>query len=382
MAGADLLDVLWRAALDAVDPERLTARFLAARRTPGACRRGLFACGKAAVAMASGAFGSARFDATLVVAPHRAAVPDALRPAVLFASHPEPDRSSVAAARAAVAFFRGFGPGDEVLALVSGGTSSLLCLPRPGVTLAEKRSRIRAAARAGWPIARLNRLRSSLSSIKGGRLADATAARVTTLVLSDVPGADFRIVGSGPTVSRRKPGDRAFLLADNRTGLSAAAAAARSAGAAVSVEREPLSGEAADAGRAFAGRLLQGARRRRGPWVLLAGGETTVSIPRRAGIGGRNQEAALAAALEIEGESGLAILAAGSDGIDGNSENAGARVDGRTAGRARRRGLDPARFLSAHDSASFFAACGGAVLTGPTGTNVADWVFGYAFAGT
>jgi len=328
--------------------------------------------------MASGAAGTARFDEILVVAPHGTAAPSALSDSVLFAAHPEPDRSSAAAARAALVFFRGFLAGDEIVALVSGGTSSLLSLPREGWTLSAKRSRIRRAMRAGWDIERLNRLRVSLSRIKGGRLAEATAARVTTFVLSDVPGADFRIVGSGPTVSPRKPRDRTFRIGDNRTGLAAAAAAAKERGLSVSIVRDPLRGEAKDAGRAFARRLLRRARRHRGPVVLLAGGETTVSLGRRTGVGGRNQEAALAAAIEIVGEAGLTILAAGSDGRDGSSENAGGVVDGETIERAESRGLDAAKFLASHDSASFFARAGGAFRTGATGTNVADWWFGYA----
>ena len=131
---------------------------------------------------------------------------------------PGPRPPSLAAAKAALRFFRGFEEGDLVLALVSGGTSSLLCLPRRGVTLAEKRRRIRRAMEEGWPIQPINRLRTTLSLVKGGRLADATRARVVTLVLSDVPEEDFRIVGSGPTVSSRKPRDRTWLLAGNRTG--------------------------------------------------------------------------------------------------------------------------------------------------------------------
>lgn len=378
MTGAELLEALWREALRAVDPERLVREFLGRHPPRSGGRRGLFACGKAAVSMASGAAGTAPFDEILVVAPKGTAAPGALSDSVAFAAHPEPDRTSVAAARAALAFFRGFGAGDEIVALVSGGASSLLSLPREGWTLSAKRSRIRRAMRAGWDIERLNRLRVSLSRIKGGRLADAAAARVTTLVLSDVPGEDFRIVGSGPTVSPRKPRDRAFRIGDNRTGIAASAAAAKARGFSVSIEREPLSGEAADAGRAFARRLLRLARRRPGPVVLLAGGETTVSLARRAGRGGRNQEAALAAAVEIAGKTGLTILAAGSDGRDGSSENAGAVADGETIERAESRGLDAAKFLAAHDSASFFARAGGAFRTGPTGTNVADWWYGYA----
>jgi hydroxypyruvate reductase len=201
---------------------------------------------------------------------------------------------------------------------------------------------------------------------------------VTTLVLSDVPGADFRLVGSGPTISPEKKGDRAVLLADNRTGVEAAAARARSEGACVSVLRRPIRGEAREAGTAFARALRSATAGVARPAYLLAGGETTVAIGGRSGTGGRNQEFALAAALEIEGAEGLSILAAGSDGIDGNSDASGAFVTGSTVARGRRNGIDAPAFLELHDSARFFERAGGAFRTGPTGTNVADWVFGLA----
>jgi hydroxypyruvate reductase len=290
---------------------------------------------------------------------------------VRWASHPHPDASSLSAAREALAFFRSFGKEDVIFALVSGGTSSLLCLPRRGVTLAEKRERIREAMEKGWDIMRLNRLRASLSLVKGGRLAEATRARVVTLVLSDVPGADFRIVGSGPTVSARKKGDRAVSIGDNRTGLRAAAVFARSLGFSARIEIPVVSGEARAAGRKFASRLCES---RKG--VLLSGGETTVRLGPRAGIGGRSQELALGAAIEL-GRRGCAgaILCAGSDGVDGNSRNAGAFADGETSLRAARSGLDPATYLRRHDSAALFDALGDAFRPGPTGGNVADWIF-------
>ncbi len=226
----------------------------------------------------------------------------------------------------------------------------------------------------GWDIRRLNRLRTSLSLVKGGRLADATSARVVTLVLSDVPGSNFRLVGSGPTVSARKGSDRVLLIGDNRTGLDAAAAFARSRGLRARIQRAILSGEASAAGRRFASRLCDFPE-----GVLLAGGETTVRIASRAGVGGRSQELALAAALELgRRHCSSALLSAGSDGIDGNSENAGAFADRDTILRADERGLDPAVFLRGHDSAAFFEAVRGAFRSGPTGGNVADWVFGVA----
>lgn len=379
MAHVSALGALWRSALDAVDPEMLVARWLARRPVSARGRTGIFACGKAAIAMARGARGLPR-AATLVIAPQGVEAPRWLAGDILLAAHPDPDRSSLAAARAARDFFGGFAPGDFILALISGGASSLLCLPRRGVTLSEKRDRIRRAMREGLPIERLNRLRISLSEIKGGRLAEATRARVTTLVLSDVPGARFRIVGSGPTVSAAKKGDRAFLLADNRTGIEAAATRARRAGARVSVVPRPISGEAREAGAAFARALQSFARRSPVPGFLLGGGETTVAMRGRSGTGGRNLELALAAALGIEGVAGLSILAAGSDGVDGNSNAAGAFVDDSTAARGRRAGLDAEALLDRHDSARFFDRMGGALRTGPTGTNVADWIFGFAAA--
>jgi glycerate 2-kinase len=366
---------LWSAALASVDPERLVSDFFARRSgfaRPGG-KRGLFAVGKAALGMAMGA-ASGLFESILVVVPRGTFIPAPWRDRVISASHPEPRRDSVAAARRAVEFFRSFGEGDEIVALVSGGASSLLCLPREGWTLTEKRARIAAAMRAGWPIERLNRLRISLSDIKGGRLAASTRARVTTLVLSDVPG-EPRLVGSGPTIGRRK-GNSFHLLADNRTGLRAAAQLARASIANVRIERGTLSGEARQAGAAFARRLRALARAGAGEFFLIAGGETTVALGARPGTGGRNQEFAIAAALEISGEDRFSIFCAGSDGVDGNSKNAGARVDGSTVARAAAAGILAEQFLARNDSESFFELAGGAFRPGPTGTNVADWVFG------
>jgi len=371
MDARELLFGLWKAALSAVDPQRLVSGYFATRlpRVPG--RIGVFAAGKAAAAMAAGVPRGLASE-TLLVAPRGTRAPAGLRARVHFAAHPDPDRSSVEAAKAALAFFREFGPEDLVIALISGGSSSLLCLPRKGLTLAEKRRRVREGMEKGWPITRVNRLRSSLSLVKGGRLADATRARVLTIVLSDVPGADFRIVGSGPTLSRLKKRDCAVLLAGNRTGLERAAAWARSRGLRVRVERRHLSGEASVDGRRFAARLCED-----GQGVLLAGGEPTVRRSSRAGSGGRSQELALGAALEFASLGcKCALLSAGSDGIDGNSKNAGAFADGTTVARARARRLVPGDFLRRHDSARFFEALGDHLRTGPTGGNVADWVFG------
>ncbi|MGH9443200.1 MAG: glycerate kinase type-2 family protein [Thermoanaerobaculia bacterium] len=371
-----LLTELWRAALSAVDPESLVAGYLRTRRIAPTGRVGVFASGKAAAGMCAGVPRELLNEGLLVV-PCGTPVPRRLLRFARFAAHPDPDRSSLAAAKEAVDFFRGFGKLDMILALISGGSSSLLCLPSNGETLASKRAKVRRAGKEGWTIERINRLRSSLSLVKDGRLAEATPARVLTLILSDVPGSDFRIVGSGPTVSRRKAGDRAVLLADNRTGLAAAANFARSRGVPVRVERRRLSGEAAAAGEKFALRL-----RSLGRGVLLAGGETTVRHTGRSGSGGRSQELALGAARVLAaGEAGQLVLSAGSDGIDGNSENAGAFSDRATLPRARELGLDPEQFLRRHDSATFFESLGDQFRPGATGSNVADWVFGISGRG-
>jgi glycerate-2-kinase len=287
---------------------------------------------------------------------------------VLYSSHPEPDASSVRAARRALDFFAGFGSPDVILCLISGGTSSLLALPRPGLTLAAKRRAVRRLMRSGASIVEINRLRKSLSAIKGGRLGRRTSARLVTLVLSDVPGDSPALVGSGPTVRGRR-GDVTRVVGSNRLGLEAAASRARRLGLEPRLSRARLSGEASEEGRRFA----RAAARLAPGQVLLAGGETTVELARRHGRGGRNLELALGAALALEGEPGITVLAAGSDGIDGSSKAAGALADGKTLDRARRRGLDAARALARHDTETFFERLGDLIVTGPTGTNVTDW---------
>jgi glycerate 2-kinase len=369
-----VLRALFRAALAAVDPRRAVATALSkpdvARALSGARRVGVFAAGKAAAGMFRAAWREGR-EGLIVLPKGDPAPPNRRGVRVLFAAHPEPDLASLRAARAAIRFFSRFGRDDVVLCLVSGGTSSLLCLPRPGVTLAQKRLAVRRLVRAGASIAEINRLRISLSAIKGGKLGRATTARLVTLVMSDVAGDSPALVGSGPTVRNRR-GDRTRVVASNRQGLEGAAREARRLGLTPRLRFVELGGEAREAGKSRGHATV---RLRIGE-VQLAGGETTVSLGRRHGKGGRNLELALAAAREIEGRAGVALLAAGSDGRDGSARAAGAIVDGRTLRRARTLGLDPDRALKRHDTEPFFERVGGLVRTGPTGTNVADWAFG------
>lgn len=371
------LQRLYRAALAGADPEAAVRRALAQRAVravlAGASRVGVFASGKAAAAMLAGA--------GTVPGPRLAVVPrGGVRPRagseVLTAAHPEPDMSSLRAAKRALEFFSRFGKGDAILCLISGGTSALLCLPRPGLTLTEKRRRIALLSRRGAPIAEVNRLRASLSSVKGGRLGRATSARLVTLVLSDVPGDRPALVGSGPTVRRRR-GDLVRVVASNASGLAAAAKQARAMGLTPRRAGRRLSGEAKEAGA----RLGRAALRLKPGEALLSGGETTVKIAGRRGRGGRSLELALGAAAILAGGSEVALLAAGSDGRDGSSPAAGAFADGTTLARAAERGLDPRAALIGHDTHAFFQRLGDLFVTGSTGGNVADWVFAVRRAG-
>ncbi|HEY4230049.1 MAG TPA: DUF4147 domain-containing protein, partial [Thermoanaerobaculia bacterium] len=286
------------------------------------------------------------------------------------AAHPEPDASSVRAARRALEFFRGFSPDDAIVCLISGGSSSLLEKMRTGLSLAELRRLVGALVRAGAPIGEVNRLRTRLSAVKGGRLGKATRARLVTLVLSDVPGDRASLVGSGPTI-RRASDDVVTVVGSNRDGLVAAAREARTRGLAVRIVDRRLSGGADRAGRALARRALRSSP----GTVCIAGGETVVSLGRSQERGGRSLELALAAALELEERSDVVLLAAGSDGRDGSSSSAGAFADGGTPARARRLGLDPRAALRRHATHALFARLGDLLITGPTGTNVGDWVF-------
>ena len=372
-ARRQLLIRLYRAALRGSDPRQAVARAVRTRRLERILRKarrvGLFAVGKAAAGMARGVPAAWRREA-LVVLPASTPAPGLPSAETLFASHPEPDLSSVRAARRALRFFSRFGRGDVILCLLSGGASSLLALPRPGWTLSKKRRAIRRLARSGASIVEVNRLRRSLSAVKGGQLGRSTSARLITLVLSDVPGDDPGLVGSGPTVRGRR-GDVTLVVATNASGLAAAAKEARRAGLVPHRKDRRLSGEAFRSGRRFG----QAAAGLAAGEILLAGGETTVVLPSKHGRGGRSLEFALGAAYELESCRGLTVLAAGSDGRDGSSRAAGAFSDETTIPRSRRLRLDPGRALARHDTEEFFFRLSDLFVTGPTGNNVADWAF-------
>ena len=336
---------------------------------------------------------------------------------ILEASHPVPDGRSELAARAAMQAVSGLGPEDLVIALVSGGGSSLMALPAPGLTLEDKRTIGRQLLHSGATITEMNTVRRALSAIKGGGLAQAARpAQVLTLVISDVPGDDPSVIASGPTVPPSRTGvdalqivaryrlnlspavrqalerhaaeqrastpaadprNRVVLIATPLMALQAAAEVARQQGLTPLVLGDALEGESQVAGIVLGG-MARSARLHglpvRPPAVLLSGGETTVSIRagETAGKGGRNTEFLLSCAHFLGGEGGIWGLAGDSDGIDGTEDAAGAIFAPDTLARAAQAGCLAEPFLRNHDSYSFFKAVGDLVITGPTLTNVND----------
>jgi glycerate 2-kinase len=330
------------------------------------------------------------------------------------AGHPVPDAAGLESAARALKLAEDATTDDLVLVLMSGGASANWIAPA-GITFAEKQVVTRALLRSGANIGEINTVRKHLSRIKGGRLARAAfPAQVVTRAVSDVPGDDPAVIGSGPTVpdpstlaearaivarygldlpeavaralndsanESPKPGDPAFangdfeLIARPADAFRAAEAAVQTAGYEVVFLGERLEGEAraVAAEHARLARELQAAGRRA---VILSGGELTVTI-RGQGRGGPNQEYALALVPALAGTVGIAALAADTDGTDGGGgsaeDPAGALADGASAQRAKERGLDPAAFLADNDSTGFFEQMGDLLRPGPTFTNVNDF---------
>lgn len=331
--------------------------------------------------------------------------------------HPLPTAGSVAGTAAILDRIAGSSVDTLLVFLLSGGASALLASPAPGITLDEKREVTARLLGCGAAIAEINAVRKHLSGVKGGLLARRAAGRpIWALVLSDVVDDDLATIGSGPTapdpttfgdalavltrygiaseipiavlehlrsggtgrhVETPKPGDRCFrsvhnaIIGTNRLALGAAAARARDLGLDAVVHETPILGDTTRAAEDFAADLLRRRRVITRRTCVLAGGETTV-IVRGRGQGGRNQEFALAAALALDGASGVELLSAGTDGVDGPTDAAGAFAAGGTARVARARGIDPRAALDANDSWSFFAALGDLFRPGATDTNVMD----------
>lgn len=381
---------MWGAGLAAVEPEKAVA---------GALEDGLFtgavtvvALGKAAPAMARGAAMALGKPPNLgvVVSDHPEPVPPGME--LILGGHPDPDQSSLTAGRRILEVVRR--ARGELLFLVSGGGSALAEVPAGGLTVEDLAATRKALQERGVAITEMNTVRTHLSRLKGGRVAAAATVPVTTVVISDVPGPGPHLVASGPTLpTSTTPGDARAVLEQYRVSVPAAVmralaeasppppippgrlivaadcqkaarAAAEAAGARVITTT--LSGRAADAARRALAATPPGT-------IGVLAGETTVEVT-GSGTGGRNQEAALAAALAGR-DSGILFMAAGTDGIDGPTDAAGGLVDGATADRISAAGLNATACLSENDSYRALDAARALIRTGPTGTNVADlWI--------
>ena len=333
--------------------------------------------------------------------------------------HPVPDQSSERAGRRVLELAAAVPAGDRLLVLLSGGASAMMTVPADGLTLGDKQEATSRLLRAGSDIHSLNAVRKHLSAIKGGQLGAATDETVT-LAVSDVVGDDLSVIGSGPTVPdlttfgealaviRRfggeddypervvarlkrgaagslaetpKPGDwrlshaTARVVGGRADAMRGAARAAASLGYNVWQIDDPVTGEASEAAGRWLSRVLGGALTMPRPACVVSSGETTVHV-KGSGLGGRNQEFALALVepLAARGDGPFVTVASiGTDGVDGPTDAAGAIVDSETANRAVAARLQPARtFLNHNNSYEFFAPIGGLVRTGPTGTNVGD----------
>jgi glycerate 2-kinase len=417
-AARELLESLFRAAVAAAYPANCLPPHLP--EPPSRGRLVIVAAGKAAGSMTetaehryAGELPRTRF-AGLAVTRYGYGRPTQYIP-VVEAGHPIPDKIGLSAAKRSLALADELDGNDLMLVLLSGGASANLIAPVEGVRLEEKQTVTRALLKSGAAIGEINTVRKHLSRIKGGRLARrAYPAKLVTLAISDVPGDDSAVIGSGPTVAdpttladaraivaryrlelppaatralndpaneTPKPGDPALagteysIVARPSDALEAAAARVKAAGYECVMLGGRLQGEAREvaADHARLARQIAAQGRRA---AILSGGELTVTL-RGQGQGGPNQEYALALALYLDGAAGISALAADTDGTDGGggraSDPAGAFVDPTTGARARAAGLDPAAFLADNNSTGFFKGIGDLFRPGPTFTNVTDF---------
>ena len=400
-----LLHALMTEAIAAANPAIALPAFLP---TPPTGRTVVLGAGKASAAMARAVEENWQGKISgLIVTRYGFACP-CKHIEVVEAAHPVPDAAGREAASRVLKLAAGLGSEDLCLTLMSGGASALLVEPVEGITLTEKQEVNRLLLGSGANITEMNTVRKHLSAIKGGRLARAlNPAKIITLMISDVPGDDPGVIGSGPTVPDQttfadaiavikkyniklpsavhaylergvdetpKPGDYAFVGAEHflvsrpQQSLDAAALIARKAGIEVIMLGDQVEGEARDVAQAHANLVKDGS----GPRVYLSGGELTVTMKGN-GKGGPNTEYMLAMAIALAGNTKVHALAVDTDGIDGSEDNAGALIEPDILERARIEGIDPRSFLANNDSYSFFAQTGGLVMTGPTLTNVNDF---------
>ena len=407
------LRTLFDTAVAAADPRAVLARHLPPKPASGRCI--VVGAGKSAAVMAAAledAWPDVKLEGT-VVTRYGHAVPTRTIE-VIEASHPVPDAAGERGAKRLLERVQGLTKDDLVIALMSGGASALLAAPVPGLTLADKQAINRALLACGANITEMNSVRKHLSAIKGGRLAAAAApARVVTLAISDVPGDDPAVIGSGPTVpdattfaearaliarygiglppaaadrlaldddETPKPGSLPHaefrMIATPMMALDAMAAKALELGLTPMILGDALEGEASQMGIVMAGiarSVRQHGKPLQPPAVLLSGGETTVTMTgKTTGKGGRNTTFLLGLAIALDGTPGIWATAGDTDGIDGMDEIAGALLTPDTLARAAAAGLNARASLAGHDSHRFFGAIGDLIVTGPTLTNVND----------
>ena len=408
---------VFRAALRAADPHDAVMRYLARRDYSRFRHIYVIGAGKAGASMARAAERAlGRLVTGGLVNVKYGHVAKLRRLELNQCGHPVPDQRGVAGAERIAEIAASAQAGDLVLCLISGGASALLPLPAPPVTLAEKQEVTRLLLACGADIHEINCIRKHLSAIKGGQLARlAWPARVEALLVSDVIGDNPDVIGSGPAApdpstfreaaavldrygirnkvpaavrtrieqgvagaidETPKPGDKLFarvrntVIGGNRLALDAAARQARALGFRTLVLSSSIAGETREIARmhaAIAREVAESGRPVKAPACFISGGETTVTL-RGDGLGGRNQEFVLAAALDIAGLDNVVVLSAGTDGTDGPTDAAGAIADGDTL----RRKPDARRYLDANDSYHYFESLGDLIITGPTNTNVAD----------
>ncbi|MGA8051283.1 MAG: glycerate kinase [Burkholderiales bacterium] len=413
-----LLEESFASAVAAADPLKVLSAHLP---PPPRGRTLVVAAGKAAASMSlaveRGWPPDARLEG-LAITRYRHSLPTT-RIRVLEAGHPVPDEAGEAGAREMLERVRALGEDDLLLALISGGGSSLLSLPADGISMQDLKAVTKQLLRCGAAIQEINTVRKHLSMIQGGQLAAASRAPVLALAVSDVTGDDPTHIASGPCApdpttfrdalqvlesygieppkSARarledgargriaetpKPGDAVFARVENRViatahaSLEAAAGVFSAHGIQPVILGDTVTGEATEVAKVMAA-LVRESRRYRAPFrppaALISGGECTVTLRGEGGRGGRCSEFLLALAIELGGMPGVHALAADTDGIDGSEENAGAMIAPDTLARARTMGLDARRHLARNDSYGFFAALGDLLVTGPTLTNVNDY---------
>ena len=389
-----LLQIL-NAALQAVAPQQLVFEALESEKHAEVA---LIAIGKAAAGMLNGARKALKERVTdalvITAAAYAAGLPRDVE--WIEGSHPLPDEKSLVAGERLTAFIQRQPAQRKLIFLISGGSSAMVEVLSPGITLDHLRRVNQWLLGSGLSIHQINSVRKALSRIKGGGLLSMLAGRdASSLLISDVPGDDPGSIGSGLLVAGdsmskselkdlQLPGwieellrvndssveynnPEMKIIASNNSALEGAASEAKRLGYAVHAHRQILQGDAVDTAHQLTNYL-----RSAPAGIHLWGGETTVKLPPNQGKGGRNQHLALAAAIELRGCEDVLLLSAGSDGIDGNSGDAGALVDGATVQRGEVQGMDAMSHLQSANANQFLAQSGDLIHTGPTGTNVMD----------